>query len=204
MPHQANRPPLILASQSHARRDMLQRAGLVFESVPAAIDEAAITRRLRAAEVAPEDIALELAKEKALAIAAVRPEALVIGSDQILECDGRLLEKAKTPADAREKLKLLQGRSHRLISAVCVARGASVLWTHREEAVLTMHALNDDTIDAYCARAGEALLRAVGGYELEGLGAWLFARVEGDFFTVLGMPLLPLLHYLQRQHGWSP
>jgi septum formation protein len=194
--------PLILASGSKARKAMLTQAGLVFDVIPADIDEAAVLKNLQG-KLPPEEIAAELARRKALAVASDNQETLVIGADQMLVCAGRIYSKAKTKEEARENLKNLRGRTHQLISAVCVAHGDEIMWSHTDTASLTMRGFDDDFFNDYMDAAGDALLNSVGGYELEGLGATLFERTEGDYFTILGLPLLPLLGFLLRE-GYRP
>lgn len=195
---------LILASQSMSRRRMLENAGLRFSLIPAGIEEEKIIARLSKQKISSSGIALELSQEKALKVAEKNPGALVIGSDQILEFEGKIITKSQNREEARHKLKLLKGKSHKLISAVTVVRDEEILWQYMDDAVLTMHDFSDELLSEYCARAGDALVRSVGGYELEGYGSWLFSSVQGSYFTILGMPLLPLLSYLQKNHGFGP
>lgn len=208
---------LILASGSATRRALLQGAGLAFEVAPAEIDEGAVTG-------APEEVARGLARRKALAVSAERRDALVIGGDQVLALPepppsiedarsseppppargGKILHKAHDAGEARDKLAALAGRTHALHCAVAVAQGGAVVWEHLSVARMTMRALTDAEIDRYLAAAGPEVTASVGAYALEGLGAWLFDRVEGDYFTVLGLPLLPLLRTLRVQHEMGP
>lgn len=188
---------LILASKSSARQNMLRAAGLEFEIRPAEIDESVA----QSSNAPPSEVAQELARAKALHVAAGHPDALVIGSDQILECEGQILTKAANKDEAREKLKTLRGKTHSLISAVTLAKNDEILWQQTGNAFLTMHNFNDDFLESYIERAGEALTRSVGAYELESTGVQLFETIKGDYFTILGMPLLPLLTYLRTQQG---
>lgn len=149
--------------------------------------------------VAVEDVALALADSKARAVAARRPGALVIGADQILECEGRWFDKPSTVAEAARHLRALRGRTHRLICAVVVVRDGERLWRHVAEARLTMRRFSDRFLDDYLASGGPAVLESVGAYRLEGLGAQLFETIEGDYFTILGLPLLPLLDFLRGE-----
>ena len=195
---------IILASKSAGRRTMLENAGLHFNSVPSDLDEAHIIDDLKGQGRDISFIALELAKAKALYISKQYPDALVIGSDQILELDGQLISKANTAQEARTKLEMLRGKKHTLISAVSVARGEEILWHDIDEAQLVMRDVSDKFLDLYCEKAGDALVHCVGAYELEGLGSWLFSSIKGDYFTILGMPLLPVLGYLSDAHGATP
>ena len=197
-------PKLILASQSAARIKMLCQAELAFKAMAAHIDEDAITAQLLKKKANPERIAMELAQGKALAISQQKKGVLVVGADQVLLRGKLLINKAKTKNEAFNKLKLLQGKAHKLISAVCVAKDNEILWKYSDKASLKMRALNNAFLKDYCAKAGPALTRAVGAYEFEGLGAWLFEKVEGDIYTIMGMPLLPLLRYLNEKHGFGP
>lgn len=192
-------PPLILASASPSRRQLLANAGLVFDIEPSGIDEDEITRSL-GSRAAPQELASTLAEMKAVKVSGRRPEAFVIGADSTLACNGRLFSKPPTMEAARKQLQALRGQQHELFSSVVVARGGVRLWHWSERARLTMRQANDAFIDAYLARAGDDVLSSVGAYQLEGLGAHLFARVDGDYFTILGLPLLPLLSYLAG-HG---
>ena len=175
---------------------MLENCGLAFLTRPADLDERSIVDHMVHQGDGAEAIALRLAQEKALSIAQDNPQAWVIGSDQTLSFEGQILSKSDNADDARAKLDQLSGQEHFLCSAVCVARGDKIVWSEVDMARLRMRSLDDRALDQYCEQAGEALTRAVGGYELEAHGAWLFEEVSGDFFTILGMPLLPLLGFL--------
>lgn len=188
-------PPVVLASTSLSRRMLLQRVGLRFEAVSPGIDEAAVKR-----ESAGDDgaaLASTLADRKALAVSSRRPGAVVIGGDQTLACDGLLFDKPTDRAAACAQLRSLRGRTHELQSAISVARGGVVAWRHREAARLAMRPFSDDFLDRYVDACGTALMTSVGAYRLEELGAQLFERIEGDYFTILGLPLLPLLGWLR-------
>ena len=192
-------PSLILASASPSRRQMLTNAGLAFDIEPAGVDEEEVTRSL-GSRSAPQEIASTLAEMKAVKVSSRHPEAIVIGADSTLACNGRLFDKPPTLEAARKQLMMLRGQTHELFSSVVVARGGERLWHWSERARLTMRSFNDSFVDAYLARAGEDVLTSVGAYQLEGLGAHLFTRVDGDYFTILGLPLLPLLSFLAG-HG---
>lgn len=195
---------LVLASASPARRRILTDAGLSFETIPAHIDESALREAYVARGGGLDDVAMDLAREKALSVAAHVPDALVIGADQVLLCDGRLLEKAPTRIGAAQTLRALSGRTHRLTSAVCVAQGGAVLWSAADYADLTMRSLDAALIDDYMCAAGEGVLTGcVGAYAVEGVGLWLFEKISGDFFTILGLPALPLLRFLSER-GFGP
>ena len=191
---------LILASASVSRRQMLQNAGLDFTIETSGVDEDEVKLSLAAEKAAPRDIAETLAELKAKRVSTRHPEAMVIGADSTLACNGRLFDKPPTMEAARRQLQALAGQPHELHSSVVVARGGVRLWHCTEHARLTMRPLTDAFLDAYLARAGEAVTTSVGAYQLEGVGAHLFTRVEGDYFTILGLPLLPLLSFLAG-HG---
>ena len=191
---------LILASASVSRRQMLQNAGLDFTIETSGVDEDEVKLSLAAEKAAPRDIAETLAELKAKRVSTRHPEAMVIGADSTLACNGRLFDKPPTIEAARRQLQALAGQTHELHSSVVVARGGVRLWHCNEHARLTMRPLSDVFLDAYLARAGSAVTTSVGAYQLEGVGAHLFTRVEGDYFTILGLPLLPLLSFLAG-HG---
>jgi septum formation protein len=191
---------LILASASSSRRQLLRNAGLTFESEPSGVDEEEVKRSLLAQRSAPQEIAEKLAEMKALRVSTKHPEAMVVGGDSTLACQGRLFDKPSSIEAARKQLLALRGQTHELFSCVVVARGGARLWHWNERARLTMRPFNEAFLDAYLARAGDAVLESVGAYQLEGLGAHLFSRVDGDYFTILGLPLLPLLSFLAG-HG---
>lgn len=188
--------PLVLASKSVVRRALLQAAGIPAEAQPAAIDERAV--EAEAGALAPEEAALLLAQAKAKAVAAHFPGRLVLGADQTLDLAGRRFSKPKSADEARAQMLALRSRTHALHSAIAMCRDGEVLFAHVETARLTMRPFSDDFLTAYLAAAGPVVQTSVGGYQLEGLGAQLFERVEGDHFTVLGLPLFPLLAYLRR------
>ena len=190
---------LILASKSHARITMLQNAGLDFEAIPADLDESGIIKAQQ--NVAPESLAQTLAKAKAIHVAQLNPNAITIGSDQILVYNGQIFEKASNKNAAREKLKTLRGKTHQLISSVAVAKGSNVLWQTNDRADLTMRDFDDAFLARYIKAAGDDLTNCVGGYALEKSGITLFSDIKGNYHTILGMPLLPLLAYLQDDQG---
>lgn len=189
---------IVLASASPARRRMLAAAGVDVLVDPAEVDEPSLRRALPP-NAAAADAALVLARAKAVAVAARQPGALVIGADQMLEHGGRWLDKPSSRAAAREQLLALRGGTHHLVSAVAVARDGTVLWQHVAAASLTMRVFSEAFLDAYLDRAGAGIWHSVGAYHLEGLGVQLFSTIDGDFFTVLGMPLLPLLETLRAE-----
>ena len=190
---------LILASQSTARVAMLKHAGLSFEAKPASIDERAVEAPLIAARQPPCDIALALAEAKAVAVSNDEPDAVVIGADQVLEVDGRRWTKPQTMDEARQQLERLASRQHALHSAVAAGHKGRVVWRHIDTARMTMRALSPGFVDCYLDKVGEVALASVGAYQVEGIGIQLFERVDGDFFTILGLPLLPLLSWLRAQ-----
>ncbi len=198
-PPAASVAELVLASSSPARRSLLANAGIAFAVEPAALDERAIETPLIARGATPAEIAMALAEAKAVEVSRRLPEALVIGADQTLDCDGHRGTKSATVAEARAQLQRLAGRSHQLHSAVAVAQGGAVRWRHLDSATLTMRRLSAAAIDAYLQGVGEGVLASVGVYQLEGEGIRLFDEIEGNYFTILGLPLLPLLAYLREE-----
>jgi len=190
----------ILASSSPARQRLLADAGLEFIVEPARIDEATIKSRFLANERSASDCALALAEAKARHIAIDYPCELIIGADQILVCGGRWFDKPANLADARCQLQRLRGRTHQLVTAACVVQGQAFIWRGETSAKLTMREFSDAFLDTYLAAEGTAILGSVGAYRLEGRGIQLFAEVEGDYFAILGLPLLGLLGFL-REHG---
>jgi septum formation protein len=189
--------PLILASQSRARQALLANAGIAFEAIPAEIDERAIQRASGLSS--PGEIAALLAREKAVSVSLHHPGRFVVGADQTLAPDARLFSKPAGRAQAAEQLRALAGRTHELHSAVAVARDGATLFADAAIARMTMRPLDDAAISAYLDAAGEAVTTSVGAYQLEGLGVHLFERIEGDHFTILGLPLLPLLKFLRSE-----
>ncbi|MBK3773399.1 septum formation protein Maf [Azospirillum brasilense] len=193
-------PTVVLASGSRTRAEMLERAGVRVTLAPAAVDEEEIKLAARAEGAPVEDVAEALAELKAQRVTRKHPGSLVIGADQMLECEGRWFDKPTDRAAARAQLQDLRGRTHRLVSCAVVFRDGERLWHHVDRARLTMRPFSDAFLDSYLNAAGNDVLGSVGAYHLEGLGAQLFHRVDGDFFTILGLPLLPLLGLL-RVHG---
>jgi septum formation protein len=195
---------IILASQSAARRAMLTAAGVAHEARPAHVDEEGVTAALLAEQASADRIADALAELKAVKISRSLPTALVIGADSVVvDAEGRLLAKPETRERAAAQLRQLAGTTHRLVSAAVVAEGGTPVWRAAAAAKLTMRPLSDGFIEDYLAREGEAVLGCVGTYRIEALGAQLFTRIEGDHFTIRGLPLLALLDYL-RVRGQLP
>jgi septum formation protein len=189
--------PLILASQSRARQMLLANAGIVFQAVPADIDERAVQQASGLA--APGEIAALLAREKALWVSSRHPGKYVVGADQTLALGDRLFSKPAGREQAAEQLRALAGHAHALHSAVAVARDGKILFAETSIARMSMRPLSEAEIKVYLDAAGEAVTSSVGAYQLEGLGVHLFDRIEGDHFTVLGLPLLPLLAFLRSE-----
>ncbi len=186
---------IILASKSAARRLMLDNVGLTYDAIPANINEEKIIKNSN------EDILSiteNLAAQKALHISKTNDDRLVIGSDQTLEFNGKIISKSQNIAQAKEKLQMLRGQTHKLNSSVCVVLNGEVIFKASDSASLTMHGFSDEFLDKYISENNDALISCVGGYKIEGAGAWLFSSVKGDFFTIMGMPLLPLLGFLRN------
>ena len=188
---------VVLAWKSAVRAQLLRDAGLDFACAPASVDEAEIKSAMKTEPV--EAVAQALAEMKARHVSRKFPDALVIGADQILECDGARYDKPADLNQARKQLAALRGRPHDLVSAAMVVRDGVRLWHHVDRVRLEMRPFSDAFLDAYLASIGEAALMSVGSYQLEGRGAQLFSRVRGDYFTILGLPLLPLLGFLREQ-----
>jgi septum formation protein len=191
---------LVLASGSASRQAMLRAAGVAFEPIVPHVDEEAVKEALLADRQPARAVADALAELKALRISARVPEAVVLGADQVLVCDGQLYNKAADLSAARAVLKELRGKQHQLITAAVLARAATPIWRHVETAELWMRDFSDAFLDRYLAEVGESVLGAVGCYHIEGAGVQLFDRVAGDHFAIRGLPLLPLLAALRAQN----
>jgi nucleoside triphosphate pyrophosphatase len=189
--------PLILASQSRARRMLLGNAGIAFDAVPAEIDERAVQKDSGLS--VPGEIAGLLAREKARFVSTTNPTRYVVGADQTLALGSRLFSKPGGRTQAAEQLRLLAGATHELHSAVAVALDGKIMFSDVSVARMTMRRLGESEIETYLDHAGEAVTTSVGAYQLEGLGVHLFERIEGDHFTILGLPLLPLLAFLRGE-----
>ncbi len=188
---------VILASGSLTRQRLLRAAGVAFDVDVARIDEAAVIESLTAEKAPARDVADLLAELKAVKVSSRHPQAFVIGADQVLSIGAELFQKPGSLVSAREQLRRLRGRTHVLSSAVSVARDGSVIWRIVQEARLTMRDFSDTFLEAYLADAGEEILGSVGAYHVEGLGIQLFSGIDGDTFTILGLPLVPLLDFLR-------
>lgn len=191
---------VILASGSEARAKMLANAGVVFELDPASVDEAAVKSAMKISGANCAEAAEALAATKAQQVSRRHPGSLVIGADQMLLFDDAWLDKPASIADARRQLKKLRGSKHELVSAVCVVNDGIVIWHHVDRARMTVRPFSEAFLEQYLEKMGEGIFATVGGYAVEGIGAQLFSGIEGDYFTILGMPLLPLLDFL-RGHG---
>jgi septum formation protein len=189
--------PLILASQSRARQMLLANTGIPFETVPAVIDERAV--QVDSGLSLPGEIAGLLAREKAGFVSSKTPGRLVVGADQTLALGNQLFNKPAGRAQAGNQLRQLAGQTHELHSAVAVARDGKIMFCDVSVARMTMRPLADSEIESYLDQAGEAVTTSVGAYQLEGLGVHLFERIDGDHFTILGLPLLPLLSFLRGE-----
>lgn len=192
---------IILASQSAIRQQILQSAGLQFVARSPDYDEQTAKDALKGCS--PKTLARELAAGKALTFAAKHPDDYVIGADQVLELQGQVFGKPSNPTEAKKQLQSLRGKTHQLHSAVCVSHQDKVAWHITETAELTMRNFSDEFLDTYLVSEGDQVIRSVGGYKIEGQGLQLFDKINGDYFTILGLPLLPLFAYF-RQAGVIP
>jgi septum formation protein len=190
---------VILASASPSRAAVLQSAGISIECDPASVDEDAVKNAIRNKNGSAAQVAEALAEIKAQRVSQRHPNALIIGADQMLHCEDTWYDKPLDTDHARGHLNALRGKTHELLAAVCVVRDGKCLWRHLETARLTMRPFSDSFIDEYIDAVGDAVCLSVGAYQLEGRGAQLFSRIEGDYFTILGLPLLPLLGFLMNQ-----
>jgi len=191
-------PKVILASASQSRRALLAGAGVDATAIPAAVDEEAVKVAMRAEGASVADQAMALAELKAVRVSN-RELGLVIGGDQMLGLGERAFDKPKSLDAAREHLEALSGQTHRLETALVICEGGVPVWRHLARPSLTMRPLSPEFLDQYLDRVGEDILSTVGGYKLEGLGAQLFSAIDGDYFSILGLPLLPLLDYLRTR-----
>ncbi|MEQ8824108.1 MAG: Maf family protein [Filomicrobium sp.] len=199
----ASSPHIILASGSHARHDMLKAAGIAFTVVPADIDEDTVRATLTAddGEIDAADVAEILARAKGEAVSTIESDSLVIAADQTLSMNNEIFSKPANLEEARETLVRLRGQEHFLHSAVVLAEDGEVTWSYVETARLKMRQFSSDYLTEYLVRAGRDVCQSVGAYQIEGLGLQLFEELDGDFFTILGMPMLPLLKELRRRNA---
>jgi len=188
---------LVLASGSAVRATLLRQAGVLFDIQNSRVDEDAIKERFAGSDI--DDLAINLAAAKANAVSIERPDAVVIGADQILSCEGARFDKPRDMDEARANLKIFHGRTHRLHSGIVLAQDGEIVWHHSAHADLTMRAFSDHFLETYLATVGDKVLTSVGCYQLEGPGIQLFENISGDYFTILGLPLLPLLDELRRR-----
>ena len=191
---------ILLASASRFRKALLDNAGIAVEAVPAEIDERAVEEAVDRTGMTPADIAQILAEAKATEVSERYPDAWVVGSDQVLSLDGELLHKAADMGEARRRLLKLSGHTHVLDTGVVLARAGKAVWRHVSTARMTMRPLTPEFVGRYLSQAGSGVLASVGAYQIEGPGIQLFERIEGDHFTIVGLPMLPLLEAL-RAHG---
>ncbi|CAN7351588.1 Maf-like protein [Rhizobium sp. LjRoot30] len=190
--------PLILASSSPFRRGLMQNAGLRFEAIAADIDERAIEAPLEQQGATPDQVALVLAEAKALDVSRRFPDAVILGSDQTMSLGARVYHKPKGRQEASENLLSLAGKTHQLNSAIVLARGGEILVREVAHARLTMRPFTPEFVETYLDRVGETIFKSVGGYQLEGEGIQLFSAIDGDYFTIVGLPMLPLLEHLRN------
>lgn len=187
---------LVLASTSRIRHELLEKAGLSIEVTAPRVDEAMIRDAMLAEQFSPRDIADGLAEAKAMRVSRKRPGAMVLGCDQVLDLDGKVLSKPATPDEARAQLLSMRGRRHDLLSAAVICQDGEPIWRHVGRARLTVRQFSDDWIDTYIKRNWPDIAESVGAYKLEAEGVRLFSKIEGDYFTILGLPLLDLLSFL--------
>lgn len=190
---------VILASSSKTRRDILEKAGVVVEAMSPRVDEEEIKNAMVAEKASAAEIAEVLAEQKARSVSRRQPQDLVIGADQVLEMGSQIYSKPADLASARKALVGLRGQEHRLFSCVCVLRDGERLWHKLDSARLTMREFSDEFLDAYLQSIGDQALAGPGSYQIEGAGSQLFSKISGDYFTILGLPLLPLLDFLRVQ-----
>jgi septum formation protein len=191
---------LVLASASSTRAELLRQCGVPFEVRAALVDEDMVREAMLEDGAEARAIADALAELKARRVSAAHPDVLVLGADQVLVCEGALFVKVETMDSAREQLRRLRGRRHQLVTAAVLAKGAAPVWRHVDISTLWMRDFSEGFLESYLDSEGDALLGSVGCYRLEAMGAQLFERIEGDYFSILGLPLVPLLAAL-RQHG---
>jgi septum formation protein len=197
---QGGRPPLILASESKSRSRLLEAAGLAFIVEPPGLDEAVMRQAISGEEaLLPHDVAEVLARAKAEAVSELAPKAYVIGGDQVLALGKTILTKPDSMEDARRQLLDLSGKTHTLHTSAAVATNGEAIWAETTVATMTMRKLSPEFIGRYLAAAGDEVLGSVGSYQLEGLGVQLFDKIDGDYFSILGLPLIPLLDTLRRE-----
>ncbi len=187
---------LILASASAARQKLLHQAGVVFKAVPADLDEAAVKEELKNTEA--KVLALTLAQRKAASVAAHYPQAAILAADQLLEMDGIIFNKPKDRAAARTQLQSLRSKTHKLINGVSLYMNGEAIWSYTDENKLKMRDFSDALLDAYLEMAGDSVCQSVGGYKIEGMALQFFEKIEGDYFSILGLPLLPILEALRE------
>jgi septum formation protein len=194
---------IVLSSGSATRRKLLSQTGLYFKTAKPPVDESVIKEALKKAGASAAQVADNLAESKANSVAMILPGAYIIGADQMLECEGAWFDKPADRDGARRHLESLRGKSHDLITAAVIAYEGRIIWRHTDIARMTMRDFSDAFLDTYMAKAGDGIVQSVGAYEMEGMGSQLFEKIEGDYFSILGLPLIPLMGAL-REAGALP